>query len=107
MSPIANTPETFNSALARRVLTQQLPTGRPAVLAEVGTLARDVQELASGFEVSAANCREELLRAQHQLADDIESLFPRDETMEHAAAQVRAKSSAAGAETPISRPVQR
>lgn len=94
MSQATHSSEPFANALARRVLTQEMPV---RVLAngdarrEVAALAPHVAPLASGFSVTQDEAREALRGQQVHLADDVRSLFPDDSFMEHVSAQIEAK----------------
>lgn len=93
MLPTTNKPENFQYALARRVLTQQLPTALSDADAsrQVHAVVAKVRPLAVGFDATAEAANEQLRGQQMGLAGDVLALFPGDAAMQHVSAQIEAK----------------
>lgn len=87
--------ESFAHAMARRVLTQQMPahvTNETQAREQVKGLSLRVPELARGFPITRESASLLLREQQQALADQVRELFPGDAQMAHVTAQIQAKS---------------
>jgi hypothetical protein len=95
--------EPFAHALARRVLTQELPMRVIAggdARRELASAVPRVASLAASFDMTQDDVTQVLRAQQMQLADDVRALFPNDSSMEHVSAQTEAKASTDSPPTP-------